>query len=432
MSPPSTRITIKEYGRATSLSDLVRTAHVSHGDLLSLLADASSRVDEVLGIRDGLALNSDEFRARGIAGKLRLGRNIDLEIQPKFLESDDESWREDFLFVAMISRFGRILPREAFAATAIDRTDLADLIGRAMIQLFDGLYRRPLRVYKRRVWTGWELDGEADPESIALPDPEGFLQEGLRLDRDNQYNRAIALGMETIAPSVRSSDTRQGLGHRVRKLGPQTRHARLTRRSLPARHSRWQDLFDLCLAVTEDQRFAYGEGTSGVLPGFLVETASAWEALMLLGLRLGLPGKVVMKRSHPFGTYRMPAGDSWKIDATPDVTVGPVGQVEFVADAKYKVVDEVDIARPDVYEVVAFARAAHCQLGVLLYPGAPGRPALTGAVEHFATIEVDGVRVLACTVNVRGISDREGLWRFGRTIGASLTAIIASDGVGRS
>jgi hypothetical protein len=357
---------------------------------------------------------------------VRLGRGIELEIRPKFLDGVNDSWREDFLFIAMATQFGRVLPREALAAATSERADLSDLVARAMVQLFDRSYRRPLRLYRQRDWRGWEIDGEVDPESLYLPTDEGFAQEGLHLDKGNPFNRTISTGMKALLPSLRSSDARQSLSHRLNRLGPQQDAGKLRTGRLPTRHSHWQDLFDLCQAVSGDKRLAYGDGGPGFLPGFLLDTASAWESLMLMGARLGLPSRTVGKRSHPFGIVQYPTGDRVELNATPDISVSGGAEGPFIADAKYKAVDASELSRADLYELLAFMRAAGCMVGLLLYPSTavPTASATPGETVPFARLDVDGRLVVACHVDVRGLSQREGLWRFGRRFGAGILEAI--------
>jgi hypothetical protein len=422
----TTRVTVTEYGAPVGITELARLAGLGSNDLLSLLTDFATRCETTFRLRNAVSLTSDEFRVRGVAGMVRLGRGIELEIRPKFLDGVNDSWREDFLFIAMATQFGRVLPREALAAATSERADLSDLVARAMVQLFDRSYRRPLRLYRQRDWRGWEIDGEVDPESLYLPTDEGFAQEGLHLDKGNPFNRTISTGMKALLPSLRSSDARQSLSHRLNRLGPQQDAGKLRTGRLPTRHSHWQDLFDLCQAVSGDKRLAYGDGGPGFLPGFLLDTASAWESLMLMGARLGLPSRTVGKRSHPFGIVQYPTGDRVELNATPDISVSGGAEGPFIADAKYKAVDASELSRADLYELLAFMRAAGCMVGLLLYPSTavPTASATPGETVPFARLDVDGRLVVACHVDVRGLSQREGLWRFGRRFGAGILEAI--------
>ena len=88
----------------------------------------------------------------------------------------------------------------------------------------------------------------------------------------------------------------------------------------------------------------------------------------------------------------------------------------ILLDAKYKGHVEkgrLRISESDVYEALAFAKAAAATKVVLAYPAQP-RGALqeTGACTIFERVQVDAVQIVGMQIEVRGISSRGALKRF--------------------
>lgn len=424
-------LVVREYGMRQSISGSAASLGLAAPNLRSLLTEAAGRAAANVGVNDAIQFHGDTFRFVGVAGILRLGARTQLEVVPKFLQPDSIGWREDFFAVANLVKYGRILPREAAHGVVSQSRNLSDLVGRAVVYLFDRHSRHPVREYRRRSWTSFEVDGDPDPETIVLPSPEGFVQEGSVFDRRNPTNRVISDALQVLSHQVTDGELRQQLVKRRQVLGDQRQERLPSRRRLPSRQRQWQDLYDLSWDVLRGYGTQYASrlesARPGSLPGYLLRTEAAWESLILIALRTGFRNVVVEKRGYNFGV-RSRAGRTVKVVVTPDVSIGLASVL--VVDAKYKSPDdnaEARISPADLYEALAFARAAKSKRILLLYPAAPRDPSQyrpgSGALSE--AVVADGCEVLAATVEVAGISGPGGFAEMCRVLSRRVTELLA-------
>jgi hypothetical protein len=136
------------------------TLEVADEDVRLALAAGNERLMRALGLESApLQVAGASLRANGVVGLVRLTPRLELEIAPKYLGADSPTWREDFFFVANLSRFGRLLPEDRLASGLTGHSGLANLMGQALIELYSQNSRRPLgRIGPR--WcmtsTSWE------------------------------------------------------------------------------------------------------------------------------------------------------------------------------------------------------------------------------------------------------------------------------------
>lgn len=423
MSEPHSpvRLTVQEGVRCSALiEDLVSRTTVTEVEARELIEGASERLQRALQIKNPLRLRGSALKPERCAGLIRLAPGIELEVVPKFLRPQDETWREDFFLIATLSKVGRVFPSDMIRAGYSDQSDLATLVGRAMLSLFGENYRQPLRTYQRRTVREFAYEGEVDPEELVLPDPEGLLQEVAVLDRSNPYNAAILKAARSLLPEVRDAETRLQLVRMAELLAPQ-HSIRASRRPqrVPSRHRSWQPLYDLALHVLDG--FGAGYDAAELYgPGFVLKTWKAWEDLVTMATRVGLQGfDVVSQHSYRLGTRTRERRRVFNVH--PDIAIQEKGSRDAVllVDAKYKArlsQGRLRVVEADVYEALAFMRASTCQNVVLTYPrlsqGAPRRP---GQCERFEVIRSGGCEIHALEVECQGIY-REGLGVFSQTL----------------
>jgi 5-methylcytosine-specific restriction enzyme subunit McrC len=140
------RLLMHEYGESIALDDVCAQSGLGLPGVRALFLRASDRLRQGLRLSDLLTVGYDSVRAEGFAGLLRLSSSVELEVVPKFLDPDDPSWRGDFVYLAMMSRWGRILPADGLHVAMGDRTLLANLVAAAVVQLYWDSHRRPLRL----------------------------------------------------------------------------------------------------------------------------------------------------------------------------------------------------------------------------------------------------------------------------------------------
>src|SRR6267143_7299436 len=145
------RLTMVEYGAPVDLAaKAASVAGIDRGKARQLIEAAGHRAARTLGFSSNpLIVDMDGVQATDIAGMIRLGPSLELEIAPKFLGLDDNyvHWREDFYFLANLSRHGRLLASERLRASSGAPRDLAALVARALVGMYWGNRRQPLRSY---------------------------------------------------------------------------------------------------------------------------------------------------------------------------------------------------------------------------------------------------------------------------------------------
>jgi hypothetical protein len=412
-----------EYGMSEwTVSAVANQFALPTATLAARLTDAGSRVQRLLRNRKPrIEVARDSVRVEAFAGILRIAGGLELEIAPKFLGADADSWREDFFCVATLTHFGRLLPAEALLADRGRRGDLATLAARALAEMFWENHRRPLRVYRTISHTEFSADGDVAPESFLMPSMDGFEGSSLSLVKDNAFNATIQQAARVLLTEVLDADARKQLERIVVWLGNQSNVRDIGRRRiLPSRARRWQGLYDLCCEILDGFGVRFGENES-IAPGFLIDTWRAWQDLVTIGVRIGLHGAAVhAQREYQLGSREM-AGDQRTATVVPDLVIDSTLRV--IVDAKYKgrFEDSRDsVSEADLYEALAFLEAAPANDAVLFYPAIPVvgvSPMPPGTCRQFETIVVGRRCVVGVEVEVRGISKTRGLATFSANIG---------------
>src|SRR5882724_11568204 len=185
------RISLVEYGQPVDIiKDIADETRIDRGKARLLIERAGERVARTLGSNSNpIQIDSNGVRVVDVAGMIRLGPSLELEIAPKFLglDSDDPRWREDFYFLANLSRHGRLLASERLKASSGAPKDLAALVARSLAGMYRDNRRKPLRSYRRSQEMSFSIDGEVDTFDLRHPNPDGFSQEIVRYDRRNPF-----------------------------------------------------------------------------------------------------------------------------------------------------------------------------------------------------------------------------------------------------
>lgn len=195
-----------EYGRPTPLSLLEQSmAGTNQPTVKELLRGAGDRIKQALRLPEAPFIFEDgAIRATRVAGMLRLAPGLELEIVPKFIGDPDKNtqWRQDFLYLAELSRHGRLLPAERLASSGGEEKSLVGLTARAMAAMYQDNQRRPLRAYRRAHERSFSIEGDPDPMDLVLPGADGFEQEVIRFDRQTDHNADILAALKLLSPEV--------------------------------------------------------------------------------------------------------------------------------------------------------------------------------------------------------------------------------------
>lgn len=416
------RITVTEYDKPAALADQIsKSTEISIAHARELLLGAGERVRGLLDLDTSpVALVGDKIRFQNFSGLLVLARGLELEVAPKFL-GNAEGWREDFFLLATLSHHGRLLDDEGLKASAKADSDLATLIGRSLVQMYWQNHRRPLRSYRRLRMTEFAIEGDYDPEDLAVPGEDGFAQEITSFTRTNPFNSVIRAAAAQLAPVVPDAETRSRLERVADHLPRQPAPTRFDKRRVPSRARSWQPTYDLSLDILQGLGGTY-DPKNALAPGFVMTTWQVWEQLISIGLRSGLGGKnITVQAKHQLG-LRQSGGKSSALNVYPDVLARireTEGDRSIIIDAKYKGHIErgtKTVSNADIYEALAFSRATFVKDVVLAYPKTfdaanPSSCQVGNAIE-FSNVVVDDVRIRAVELGVCGISKRGGLRKF--------------------
>ena len=422
-----------EYSRPASLAEEIsRGSRIPIGRAKELLTSSAARVRRLLRLQaNPISWVDGGVQFQNVAGILLVAPRLELEVAPKFL-GDARGWREDFFLLATLSSHGRLLDREGLNSSSRETSDLATLIGRSFVEMYNRNRRRSLRAYRRLPHSSFSLEGDFDPEELSFPGEDGFDQEVTTFTGKNPYNAVLRAAASRLKAVVPDMETRARLEHVAQHLPRQAVPMRLSERRLPSRGRSWQPTYDLAVDIlrgfggTFDPRNVFA-------PGFVVSTWQIWEDLVSVGLRLGFGAKNLSVQPRYRLGSRSVAGKASTVSVTPDCVVVIEGGEEqrlVVVDAKYKGnIDQGNrgVSSSDTYEALAFSRATGVKEVVLVYPmmiGNGGEPlGRVGYSSEFASIRVDETHIRAIEIGVRGVSDTGGLRRFASVLRSEICEV---------
>jgi|GEM_PF-552925 len=429
------RFQLVEYGAPIDLiGQLAHQANIDRDIAARLIAGAGERVAKSLRLSASpLLVEGGGIRAADFAGMIRLGPAWELEVAPKFLGKDEinSRWREDFYFLANLSRHGRLLASERLRASGRAPKDLASLIARSLTGMYWDNRRRPLRAYRRARIDDFFIEGEVDPVDLRFPGPDGFTQDVVRYDRNNQLNATILAAARALLPETGDTEASAGLLRVVQDLPAQRLLPARRSRSVPGRSRAWQPVIDLSNDVLDGFGLSYKEGFSSA-PGYVLSTWRAWEDLLTIAVRLVYGSAAASaQKEYLLGTRTgMPAGITSNVRVYPDLIVNAANLPPFIIDAKYKTNAQkgaVRIVESDTFEAMAYAKASDCEHVVLAYPAlASDASADLGSTFPFEIIKVGATHIYGVYVQVRGISQRGGIEKFGQGLKAGIQTMFAN------
>ncbi|MCW3471856.1 McrC family protein [Rhodococcus pyridinivorans] len=405
------RITLQELKeRPHTTSEIAQKSEITEAEVIFQLRDLNERVKKLLGYKeDAITVTSaGAWRADGVAGLLRLNSRIELEVAPKFLNPYSQTWRSDFFLLAVLVKTGHLLIHDDIRADTQERGDLATLVARSLLALVEENSRRPIRGYKRTQGTEFSIDGDVEWDTLTLPEPDGFVLSRLELTRQNPYNATLAAAAHILIPEVEDGDTQVQLEHLARTLAPQPAPPTVFP-PLPPRHHSWQQSYDLAQLVVAGLGLDLKGGTfTG--PGFILSTWAAWQALCEEIVRRALPNRAVVGQKK----WIIGRRGTNPVYVNPDISVLTGAKVDFLLDAKYKtrVERKSSIASTDVYESLAFLKAANATYMGLLYPSTQDPSDLPlGKWTTFDEVVIDHMTIEGIEFQIQGLAHRGGFDR---------------------
>ena len=428
------RILIQEYGIPKSIDELAVGADTVPQHLRTLLGRAGDRIAKALSLSSSpFVMDSNTVRAVNVAGTIRLSAQIELEVVPKFLgfSENDSHWKDDFYLLSTLSRHGKLLEGDNIHTTSAFRSSLYDIAGRALAEGFVPLRRHLLRKYRRNQFEDYSIDGEIRFEDTFVRLPDGIPQENVTFDKKNEYNATILAAMRYVQPHISDPRVQRILRESITVLSPQN-DVRLDRPrlTLPGRALRWKREYDLAYDIIHGMGAVFTDGTI-LSPGFMVSTWQIWEWLVTTAIRVGEPTlTVVGQKPFPFGSCQTVT--EHQLNVYPDISAiqSDTGEPVYLVDAKYKrlsLFNNREADRSDIYEALAFCRAAACHTLFLAYPCENG---LTEnmRIRLTETYRIDGNTIYIIQIPVHGLSTPGGLRNFSFMVTGGIHDILMPSG----
>lgn len=415
-------LSVREYGAPTLLEEAASALDISVSELTNLLFNASERIRARLNINDAIFISGKSFRVGKIAGILKLSQNIELEIIPKFLIDGSVSWKEDFYFIASLSRFGVYLSEDKMSSALSQTSALVDSLAETIINQFVQLRRSPIRTYEAFEWRDFVISGDLDDSDYYQYDEDGFQQRETRLSMINVYNKVFYEAFKLLLVEVCSPQLKLKITSCIAYLSPQAKNPAMLYKPLQNRNRKWQRIYMLSLSILKSFKVSYTAQDMEVLPGFLIRTADSWENLMLSSLKSRTTNFIVNNSNYLFGSHSKPSVSLNKLFVHPDISVYDTAKCVLLLDAKYKSQDssgEMAVSRADIYEMLAFLVSKKVKKGLLLYPAQSGLfsvDSLPGQTCAFERILIQEHEIVGLCINVEGISTMHGYEHFCRNL----------------
>ena len=398
--------------------------------LQRLLVENSRRLRRELRLRsEPFTVTEENVRTTGVAGVVRLGPEVEIEIVPKCFDPDGPDWHDDFLIVAAATRLGRIFRREQVTATVRSpHGDVLSLLAAIFLEELEGLIHVPIREYKHSSWIDPNLDGDLDYAEVWEVRPEGFIQIGPSLSTNNEFMGLIGESASYLAEA--SAD--RAIGQRLRRLVsgfPSAVRGR-TRDRVPGRYARWQRLYSLAIDVRSGLGIKLGPSGALRVPGFILNTERGWEDL--LALALTSQGNYLQASVKPATRIGIRHPGSRYVLTYPDIVLTPPSFHEpIIVDAKYKGTSAEpvqSISSDDLYEALAFLTAQRTNTAILIYPvcDLSSSDREPGTLTPFDEVTISPHRIVGATVNTSGIGRTRGLADFGRRLGQDILEVARS------
>lgn len=406
---PSTVLTIPEYGAAAPIIPQLATAlRITNAEAEVRLRKIGERLQQLHSLAGNpLEITNEGVVAKEIAGVIAITPRVEIEIRPKFARPDAD-WRTDLLFLALMTKYGRIDPFAAISSSISSPNGMADLVARVIVRAIERNHRTPLRMRRRIVFESFEPEGEVGADALLNPGADGWQQSRYATSRDNEYWATIYGGSATLLPHMKEIETAARLTSTITRYGrPTTAHSRIWR-LLPPRLAAWQTPYNLCFELMRSASLA-PSGSGQATFEFTLDMWRAWEALVQRGTVIAFGAdKVSLQSPTRLGTTTR-EGRRNELIVIPDATVA--GHPPLVIDAKYKGRTErgpTRVSTSDRYEAIAFMLATGADRAILVYPSVADAHVGT-PTEMVQREELPVGELIAVSIGLSGISAPGGM-----------------------
>ena len=137
------KLSLIEYGHGIEVNSLA--PQLDSITLNTYIEKANNVIKASLGTkRDALVISDGVLRALGIAGTIKLSKDIELEIIPKLLSDDSSNWKESLFLLAALSKYGNIITSEHIHSSTAYKDSLYDIAGRILAREYSSHKRKPI------------------------------------------------------------------------------------------------------------------------------------------------------------------------------------------------------------------------------------------------------------------------------------------------
>lgn len=424
------KVSLVEYGSGIAF-DHTFSATLSAAEFKVLIERANFVIKQALRInRESLVISDGKLRALGIAGTIKLSKDLELEIIPKMLNnSGDGNWKESLFLLAALSKYGNIITTEHIHSSAAYKDSLYDIAGRILAREYSVNKRKPIRQYRKKHFVDFSISGDIDFERVFEKNPDGIPQSRVAFDKINPFNAIIQAAMRIVLPYVKDSSTRERVSRAIHELEKQKTERNIKLR-LPARNKEWSDIYNLAFDIVSGMGSSLESGEI-LSPSFIVDTWRIWEWLIIISMKIGLSSnyKIIPQSMTTWGIKRSD-GKSYKVNVYPDVAIidksisdNPI----FLIDAKYKRLPElgnIEIERADLYEAFAFCHASDVKQLFLVYPAVADKEHECGSISCMATYEIKDIKIKVIKVAFGSVTKQGDITSFCRRMASNILAVV--------
>ena len=354
-----------------------------------------------------------KLRAEAVTGVLRIG-NVDIEISPKFLSSDDNSWQTVLWRILTVVEGGHV-DDNFTAAHELDLLSMPDLLAEMFLRSYaKGAARGLPRGYQSEQMSGTMLRGSIDLSSLGkwMAQPWELHYVADFLTDDTPLARLLRWSAEFLAATVKAPgraravrEIAAGLAH-VNRRPPHLVDAQ--RISLGLQHQALEPARIVGLLLLEGASVHHASGEHA-LSGFLWNSDVIYENYIfwLCQRAASRCGKRIDKRTINFG--EVIAGEGSRLETTPDVVFrNDKGIPVAVTDSKYKRLGTRPKS-PDTYQVLTAAHVLGCQRISLTYPVAQDREPTTWRIS--SALGGKDIELTALPLNLMSLTSPEGTYK---------------------
>lgn len=335
-------------------------------------------------ILTGTSLSFQKVAGRFLVGSVgeNEGKSVTFEIVPKYVAPEfdptlvPDGWMADLQAMNRVAREVAEANRHVEGHRSVASMPLADAADK-LLGMLKQRRRQALWCYENRSWRNFNITGDLVPESVFLPEGEGFQQGGYLRSDGEEFRRVFERAAHKL---VLNLPTWPRLPELQVYAGRDAHFGNSTVPPLPTRLDEWRDAYefasDILLGTVTIEEIVYRKNGSE-----LFATENLWEkfCLGLMRRAFGRPGVEINKISGAHLATGTRSGLRW---TTPDIGIWHQGHPKrrlFVGDAKYKMKFEEEetecalqgnvlVGSPDLYQAISMMLACNVEAMTLFFP----------------------------------------------------------------